>query len=438
MQDSDLFPILQKFVNECQATTSSTDKQAILPRYPELKEILHWVYNPYLKFNISSDKVKKQATSNVRVTLTLIDLLKALNERAITGQAAADTVSAFAASYPAHSELILNIIDKDLKIRVDVKSINKAFPNLIPTFEVALASSYEDHKAKVSFNKDTWYASRKMDGCRLLTIIDASGNISCMSRTGNEFLSLERLKDAIRTELPDLRSTVFDGEICLVDDKGDEHFDWVMKEIRKQDGHQIANPVYKIFDVLTLKEFGDAFSAIKLSTRLRRFTALGINSKTFFPVEQVKVESAAHLESLFASAEGKGWEGLIIRKDAEYEGKRSRTMLKVKSFSDAEFVVQGMETGPFRFVRDHAEAEEEMLTAVWITYTSPTTGLSNRVDVGSGFSLEERKAFFADPSKIVGQTITVKWFEESVSKDTGLPSLRFPTLLAIHGRARVV
>ena len=58
-----------------------------------------------------------------------------------------------------------------------------------------------------------------------------------------------------------------------------------------------------------------------------------------------------------------------------------------------------------------------------------------QVKVGSGFSINERQQFFANPKGIVGKKITVKYFEESEDKEGNL-SLRFPTLKAIHGVER--
>jgi DNA ligase 1 len=34
-----------------------------------------------------------------------------------------------------------------------------------------------------------------------------------------------------------------------------------------------------------------------------------------------------------------GWEGIMLRKDIGYEGKRSKNLLKVKKFYDAEYEV---------------------------------------------------------------------------------------------------
>ena len=53
------------------------------------------------------------------------------------------------------------------------------------------------------------------------------------------------------------------------------------------------------------------------------------------------------------------------------------------------------------------------------------------VHVGSGFSLDERKQFFNDPTSIIGKVISVQFFEETKDKNGEL-SLRFPTFKGLY------
>jgi DNA ligase-1 len=119
------------------------------------------------------------------------------------------------------------------------------------------------------------------------------------------------------------------------------------------------------------------------------------------------------------------WEGLILRRDVPYEGKRTNNMLKFKDMMDQEYEVLDIEVGPFRIVEDNKEVTVEILSAVKIKHKGYD------VSVGSGFTIEQRKMFYEDPSKIVGHKITVQYFEESKDKSGNL-SLRFPVFKAIR------
>ena len=102
---------------------------------------------------------------------------------------------------------------------------------------------------------------------------------------------------------------------------------------------------------------------------------------------------------------------------------------KVKTFHDAEYKVLSANFGPFRYVKEGKEVEEEMLAAVVIEHKG------NNVSVGSGFSIDQRKNFFAHPEYIVGKEITVQYFEESQNQN-GDYSLRFPVIKAIYENKR--
>ena len=132
-----------------------------------------------------------------------------------------------------------------------------------------------------------------------------------------------------------------------------------------------------------------------------------------------------------AKANANSWEGLMLRADEPYKGKRSKDLLKYKSFSDDEYEVVDVEMGPFRYVKNGAECEETMLSCVTIMHKD------HAVRVGSGFSIEQRQDFYKHPKKILGKIITVQYFAESRNQDGGI-SLRFPTFKILHGVARTV
>ena len=107
----------------------------------------------------------------------------------------------------------------------------------------------------------------------------------------------------------------------------------------------------------------------------------------------------------------------------------SNDILKVKTFHDDEYKVEGLNFGPFRYVKEGKEVEEEMLTAVLIKHKG------NTVNVSSGFTIEQRQAYYKQPSTIHGKIITVQYFEETNNQDGGI-SLRFPTVKHIYDNER--
>ena len=422
---------LREFIDQMQATSSSLDKVKILKQQSEfIQKIIEYTYNPFKQYHVTGKIcIKNSDLCGSGIALDLFELLDKLNTREVTGHDAIKLVNRFASNYPrTDSSLIYNIIDKDLKIRTGAKVINKAFPNLIPEFNVALAQNYEPKLASFGENvTEKWYASRKLDGVRCLAIVDVQGNCRLYSRMGKEFTTLNKVKSAI--EATGIINTVFDGEICILDKDGNEDFQSVMKEIRRKD-HQIENPMFMMFDMLHISQFNSKKSTDTLGTRLhklRSFIESLENKNTLRYLDQAVITDERHFDKWAQMAGDNNWEGFMLRKDVGYEGKRSKNLLKVKTFHDAEYEVVDCDVAPMSVVRDGKEAQEVMLAQVYIEHKG------YRVKVGSGFSQEQRIKYMTED--IVGKTITVQYFEET-HNDKGGISLRFPTVKHIYESRR--
>ena len=428
------FEKLATIVDSLRKTSSTLEKEQIIRDNADnefFKKVLLYTYHPMWKYNVTSDQINKRI--NLRSpnwsTDCLFELLTALKDRRITGHDAIGAVNTFIeeGKLETYRDIILCIIDKDLKTRAGDKIINKAISDHIPEFSVALADKYEPKNVKW---EDEWYVSRKLDGVRCIAVVDSVGCTTFYSRTGKVFSTLRVVADGIASL--GITNRVFDGELCLVDENGVEDFQGVMKQLNKKD-HTIPNPSYKIFDCLSIAEFNTGSSFSKLITRYNHLKVL--MSDNTCPCLSVlgmeKIRDDEHFAEWTKRADDYGWEGVMLRKDTTYKGKRSKDLLKVKKFFDAEYKVIDVEMGPFRYVKNGAECEERMLSAVYIEHK----GYS--VKVGSGFSIEQRQEFYKNPERIIGATLTVQYFEETHNQQGGI-SLRFPTCKAIYSGTRDV
>jgi len=425
-------------VRDLRATSSTIDKQGIILDYcghnsaaaSFAKKILLYTYHPLWQYNVTSDNLKKKNSLRGKSYKNFFDLLDALKSRKITGHDAIGAVHTFIDSQSNKDnieELIYCIIDKDLKTRAGDKIINKAIPDHIPEFSVALADKYEP---KLVDWKDGWYVSRKIDGARCIGIVDSNGDTTFYSRTGKEFDTLAVVRGGIKAL--NIANVVFDGELCLVDDEGNEDFQGVMKQLKKKD-HTIPNPSYKIFDMISHDEFYSKKGATNKPYSIRYSNLREVmkeNSCTCLSVlGQELIKDDDHFAEWTGRANEYSWEGLMLRANEPYKGKRSKDLLKYKSFFDDEYEVVDIEMGPFRYVKNSAEHEETMLSCVTIKHKN------HDVRVGSGFSIEQRQDFYKHPKKILGKIITVQYFSESENQDGGI-SLRFPTFKYLHGDNR--
>ena len=423
--------VLQAFVDEMKSTSSLNIKKTIINAYgknPFIKSALVYAYDPYKKYYVTSKTCKKnkELCDMNKIHDSIFHLLNDLNDRVYTGHDAIAMVNSFVLQYPEYEDLIFSIIDRNMELRASASVINKVIPGLIPTFDVALATKYESKFC--DFDNEEWLASRKLDGVRCI-IRKEDDKVTAYSRQGNEFTTLQKVLDDVKLMTGDF---VLDGEICLMDENGNEDFQGIMKQIKRKD-HTIANPKYIIFDYLTLEEFDTKEGDTKLSDRLARLYGGQTKTYTLSILAQIDIDNEQQLSDMIADAEANGYEGVMLRKNVGYEGKRSKNLLKCKKFFDAEYEVLDVDFDTHRIIRDGKEVKEKMLSQVWIEHKG------YKVAVGSGWNQAQRLWYAGNymNESIVGKTITVQYFEETKNQEGGI-SLRFPTVKHVYENGRTV
>ena len=336
-------------------------------------------------------------------------------------------------------EVIKHIIEGNLKIGLSLKGYQDVNTNTVQTslqkFPCALAINLDKVKG-VDVLDGNWLASRKLDGCRCICVAKKNGDIQFFSRSNKEFFTLDNvipaMADLIKHSGYD--ELYFDGECCILDENGDEHFDWIIQEISKKN-HTIPNPCYNIFDVLTPDEYFGRVPSPNFSVRDERLNKIFDSAerphKTIKHLKQERILSQEDFDRWSGYVSQYGWEGFMLRKDVPFEGERTKNLLKVKKFCDGEYIVDGIDTGKMVYAED-GNKEFDVVRSLIITHKG------NKVQVGSGLSKEQRLAWFKDPSLIIGKTVTIQYFEETTNKKDNSLSLRFPVLKAVYDGPRTI
>ena len=421
---------LQAFVDLSNQSNSNTDKKQAIEYYASnenVKSLLRYTYDTFKQYGVSSANCKKNSDllGHSNTYGSIFTLLDDLANRVCTGHTAIANVNRFILENRQYEDLIWNIIDRNLKTRSTISMINKVIPGLIPTFDVALASKYEPKNC--DFENEEWLASRKLDGVRCI-IRKEHEYVNAYSRQGNEFTTLQKVIDEV-SKIPG--DFVLDGEICLMDKNGNEHFQGLMKQIKRKN-HTIKNPKYVIFDHLTLEEFDTKVGTQTLEERYINMQGCDLtDTNTLSLLEQHPVESEEQLAGMIADADEHGYEGVMLRRNTGYEGKRSKNLLKCKKFFDAEYKVQSIDFENHRVIREGKEVVVPMLAQAYITHKG------HEVAVGSGWNQEQRIKYHANPEKLIGKMITVQYFEETKNQKGGV-SLRFPTVKHVYENGRNV
>ena len=143
-----------------------------------------------------------------------------------------------------------------------------------------------------------------------------------------------------------------------------------------------------IFDMIHKPEFDNQKGTEILSERLAKLRAWQDGRRTDAKIlrytEQFVITDGRHFDKWGQISADKGWEGFMLRNDVGYEGKRSKNLVKVKKFHDAEYVVVDYDNDDHEVVRDGRSETIKMLAQVWIEHKG------HRVKVGSGWTQEQR------------------------------------------------
>lgn len=225
-----------------------------------------------------------------------------------------------------------------------------------------------------------WWMSEKLDGVRAYW-----DGRRFVSRLGNEFFA----PDWFKSKLP---VTPLDGELFV----GRGQFQKTVSIVRQHDAGEAWRDVrYVVFDA---PEDPGAFEDRLLFLE----STPGLDVLPF-----VVCKGIDHLRRALEEVESQRGEGVMLRQPGSlYERKRSGTLLKVKSFLDADGVVVG-----------HLPGEGKHKGRLGALEVEADDGV--RFSVGTGFSDEQRES----PPKI-GARITYRFQELT---NAGVP--RFPVFV---------
>lgn len=417
-------------------TSGRNDKISLLEKYASVegfKEVMQFVFNPYVRTGIGAAKLKKAAGTEYK-PISYKEAINFFTLNSTGSDVAADFAKDFVNQFEDDlqtKEVAKDVVTKNLKIGVTAKTLNKVYgKTFIPMIGCMFAEKYEEQKHKV---KGPFIVTEKLDGARRILVKD-NGNITLYSRSGIPDEGLVEI-EAEAKYLPD--GAVYDGELLA---KGD--FDNAI-ELR-QATNSIANSkgertglTFNVFDFISVDDFKVGKSRHSATARKAAVAALfkddsikhlvksdpeGVTDMfnidyDFKHIVGVPVLGIANTEEeVNAFAEPiwqRGFEGVMLNTlDGLYEvDKRVKTILKVKNVLELTVPVTGIEEGKNK--------NQGKVGALIVNYKGYSVG------VGSGLTDKERQDFFDNPELIVGKQIEIDCFGESTNKNGGL-SLNCP------------
>ena len=406
---------------EIENTSGKNDKIAIIKANSdnnEFKEYLKFLYDDMIVTGLSSKKIEKQVDESFDTYFEdEIEVMNYLRNNNTGRDIDIANVQNFIDSYLSDDrwvKFLEEVFTKSYKCGITSSSVNKAIPDLIPTFSCQLAHPYEKHADKV---KSAFYLTQKLDGHR--TIVRINGEkITFRTRKGHEIFGLDEIERELRVLFPKLSGfdIVLDGEITVIDESVEDVFGETSKIIRK-DGSKTGLK-FHIFDVVTHEEFVRGVSESPYSDRRHD---MDIVSEVFFgeSVFSSILPVLYHGDDINEIAKWSNWatnnghEGIMLNIGSGlYKTKRTSDLLKVKKFHSCDGIVKDMYEGTGKYVG--------MLGGVVVTFENQ---LAN---IGSGFTDNERKIYWDNPELIINKVCEYQYFEKTENQNGGT-DLRFAT-----------
>ena len=376
---------------------------------------LNLAYNKLLTFGVKQIPISSEDGEGL-IWLEFIKIANSLINRELTGHAARDEIVNLMSksNKDEWNFFYRRILLKDMRCGVSEKTINNVanknnFENYqIPVFACQLAQDVENHKKKLIGKK---ILEIKLDGVRAISILYPSGKVDIFSRNGKELHNFDHIKDILKESIKDKNikaPTVLDGEIIS------DNFQNLMKQIHRKVTIQNSDASLYLFDILPFEDFEKGFYKVSYSRRseelIEWYNSFIVDKKKIQIIDKKSVDlDNVDGKELFKQFNKdsivKGYEGIMIKDpDSFYECKRSTTWLKSKPFIEISLKVIDFEEGTGRNTGRLgaiiAEGEDE--------------GKFFKINVGSGFTDEQRLQYWGEKKNLIGQIVEVR--ADSISK----------------------
>lgn len=264
-----------------------------------------------------------------------------------------------------------------------------------------LAYSFEDYADRV--NWDSAYGQPKLDGFRCLARY-VDGQVEMVSREGKAITTLPHIAEQLADYLEG-EDVTLDGELWTPE----LTFQQIAGAVKKQQDSS-EKVQYHVYDCVRDVPFGQRTGSLHELLSM-------VGDSAIIPVETVRLRDADALLALQSRCVADGYEGAMLRySDTGYEaGKRSRNLLKVKTFTSAEFEIVGVAEGRG--------------THAGMAVLQCQTASGAPFDVTAPGTHEEKKQAWRDRERLIGRKVETKFFELTTSEQ---PVPRFPVALRIH------
>jgi len=370
--------MIKEIFDEIAAESSTNEKMNILSKYKDnelLIKVLYLANSKRVKFFIKKIPEYVRLKSHTHPLEGALIALKLLSDRKITGNDAINHLKEILmCCEPDNAYIIERIIEKDCKIGIGTRNINKVIPDLIEKVAYLGAKSYSDKLVKNILKSNLInFSQEKMDGRYVNVIID-SGDVELCSRQGEPTI-LDGAK--FLSELKTLSNCVLNGELTMDSPDGgiveryisngiiaslidinkkresrtsDETQKKINKFEKKHMDFQLALSLIRltVWDIISIDEYYDNKSELPYNVRFENLKNL-INNANLIMISLVETREVSTMTDVIEHFEdilSKNGEGTILKSyDGKWKDGKPVTQIKLKKEIELDLKIIGFNYG---------------------------------------------------------------------------------------------
>jgi len=407
---------VKSILDDIASTTKRTEKEAFLmgeKQNNELFAVIKATYDPFTQYYV---KGVVEVEDNPYEPLQPMGIFESiahlgfLSRREKTGHDARNYVArVYEALNDEDQDTFRKILARDLRIGCSTATFNKIWPGMIKTYPCMLAASYsEKNIAEISYPA---YSQTKMDGMRCNIIVHRDGKVEVRSRQGKLFETHGVFDEEaqIMREAIDQHNegwyVVLDGELLCHDSN--------MQVLPRQISNGICNKANKgtitpveaqkltlvVWDYIPQPVFEeDVEDPLMYSERYEMLYNIFCDFalSRFMLVDTRTVNNLDEARDHYREMIEEGQEGTILKDmSVGWSNTRSRLTVKFKEIKDIDLRVVKWNEGTGR--------NKGLLGAL----TAETDDGKIRVNIGTGFSDEQRKLFTEE--FVMGKIVEIEY-----------------------------
>jgi DNA ligase-1 len=303
-------------------------------------DVIRKAYDPFITFGVKNIALP-MGWSDGQFNFGTKSLLRALQKRELTGNAARDAISKELERLSCNSrQLLIRILNKDLRAGFDVKSINKARKGTIPEFPYMRCSLPSEVNLENWDWKNGIIVQEKADGL-FCNIMKFSETIAMQTRNGQLFPDepFENIQFEYFREFP--KNTVAMGEILVTRNgvilsrkEGNGVINHVMKGGEFDDNEKA---ILKLWDMVDTTEYIAKHSVTPYRSRLARLRDHVSYCKDVSLIETQLVTSYREAIEFYREARKLGKEGAVAKTlEGVWKSHTSKDQVKLKNESVCE------------------------------------------------------------------------------------------------------